>query len=130
MFRLVKVLNGNNQYESTKIPFTAGTVIEKGCPLVCTAGKAAVPGGSAVPEYVALSDSATSKDGMVDVMIITEEMVFRIEYTGTITPLPGMAVAMANLKSKMDAVTFNTNGKGTIVGFDDDKKCVYVRFRK
>ena len=130
MFRLVKVLNGNIQYEVTKLPFSAGTTIKKGCPLVCLAGNAVAPTATAVPEYVALSDSADSTNGKIDAMIITEEMVFRVEYTGTMTPVCSMEVAMTNLKSTMDAVTFNTSGKGIIIGFDDDKKTVYVRFRK
>ena len=130
MFRLVKVLNGHIQCEVTKLNHAASTVIEKGCPLICSAGNATAPSATGVPEYVALSSSADSPNNKVDAMIITEEMVFKIEYTGTMVPVLGMAVGMANLKSKMDAVTFNTNGKGTIVGIEDDKKFVYVRFRK
>ena len=45
-------------------------------------------------------------------------------------PYVGMSVGLATRVSKMDAVTYNTNGKGTVIGISDDAKLVYVRFRK
>lgn len=129
MLRLVKVLNGNNQCEVIRLRCNSYNV-GRGCALVCSGGAFTNPSPTSMPEYVSLSSIDDSHDGKIDAMIVTEDMVFKAEFTGSANPMIGMAVGLANLDSKMDAVSYNTSGKGHIVGIGDDKKTVYVRFRK
>lgn len=130
MFRLVKVLNGNNQYEVMKLGFNASDTIVPGCALTCSNGKVTPASSTAMPDYVALTGSEGALLEQVDAMYITEDMVFKVEFTGSVTPTLGMNVAIANGKYKSDSVSYNSSGKGSIIGIEDDKKYVYVRFRK
>lgn len=131
MFRLVKVLNGNNQCDVTKLKFAQNTVIEKGCALTCNAGNAVTAtSATSIPEFISLTGNTDTPCKKIDAIIVTTDMVFKVEYTGSMTPNMGMSVGLSTLNSKMDAVTYNSNGKGTIIGLDDDKKLVYVRFHK
>lgn len=130
MFRLVKVLNANNQYDVAKLKFNSSAVIGRGCALTCTNGLANSPTSTVTPEYISLSPNDDPACKTVDAIIITAEMIFKVEYTGTVAPYIGMNVGISTHKSKMDAVTYNSSGKGTIVGVEDNGKYVYVRFRK
>ena len=130
MFRLVKVLNGNNQYETVRLKNNGGNDIKMGCMLMHQNGTVAFPSATTKPHYLALKDTASSESGIIDVMMINDNMVFKVEYTGSANPFLGMSVGLANLKGKMDAVTYNTNGKGTIIEIDDDNHLVYVRFHR
>lgn len=130
MFRLVKVLNGNNQCEVQRIPNGSSITVSPGNALICSGGNAAVPGATVAPEYISMANSINPKSNKIDAMLVTEDMVFKVELTGTIAPTIGMSVGLSTHKSQMDAVTFNTNGKGTVIDVDDDGKTVYVRFRK
>ena len=128
MFRLVKVINGNNQCEVFKLrPLPTATIIP-GCTLACSSGMVTNSSATVCPEYVALGTDSIS--GFVNAIVVTEDMIFKVEYTGTTDPLVGMSVGLANHNGKTDAVTYNTSGKGKIVEIDDDKAFVYVRFRK
>ena len=129
MFRLVKVLNGNNQHETHKIGYSDGIDITPGCALVCTGGKASFPTATAMPDYIALSPSGGSAINKIDAMLVTEDMVFLVELTGTLSPTIGTSVGLSTKTSKMDSVSYNSNGKGTIVGIGDHGM-VYVRFHK
>jgi len=129
MFRLVKVLNGNNQCDIFKIKSSVTASIIPGCALVCSNGALANATATVCPDYVALGKD-TKEKGIIDAMVVTEDMIFKVEYTGTTTPLVGMTVGISNHKGKMDGVTYNTSGKGKIVAIDDGGTHVYVRFRK
>ena len=129
MFRLVKVLNGNNQHETHKIGYADGIDIVPGCALVCSGGKASFPSATAMPDYISLSKSGGKASNTVDAMLVTEDMVFLVELTGTLSPTIGTSVGLSTKKDKMDAVSYNTNGKGTIIGIGDHG-LVYVRFHK
>ena len=83
-----------------------------------------------MPDYISLSGNEDAPGDTVDAMFVTEDMVFKVEYTGAAAPYVGMSVGLSTSKYKMDSVTSNTSGKGSILGLDDDKKLVYVRFRK
>ena len=130
MFRLVKVINGNNQFEAVKLGFADSASFGPGCALICSGGVLSSANGTSLPEYISLSGNDEEGKSKVDAMIVTEDMVFKVEYTGSNTPTQGMSVGLSTYKHKMDAVTYNSSGKGIIVGVDDDKKSVYVRFRK
>ena len=130
MFRLVKVLNANNQCEVAKLKFNSSAVIKPGCALSCTSGSLAHASNTVMPDYIALSSNDDPTCDTVDAMFVTEDMVFKVEYHGSATPYIGMLVGLTTKKNKMDAVNYNSSGKGTILALDDDNKLVYVRFRK
>ena len=129
MFRLVKVLNNNTQYELQALPYTTSTYISSGCALSYSDGKLLHTVASNSPDFISItaSDHDPKK---IQVMQISKDMIFKVEFVGSITPVLGMSVGLSTYKYKMDAVTYNTNGKGTIVALDDDNKFVYVRFYK
>ncbi|MBQ7343253.1 MAG: hypothetical protein IJW53_00645 [Clostridia bacterium] len=129
MFRLVKVLNGNNQCEVYKIKPSPSANISPGCALIIASGMVTNSTATMCPEYIALGEEDNAL-GRVNVMVVTEDMVFKVEFTGTTSPLVGMTVGLSNYTGKMDGVTYNTSGKGRIVAVDDTGKYVYVRFRK
>ena len=129
MFRLVKVLNGNNQCDIFKIKSSVTASIIPGCALVCSNGALANATATVCPDYVALGKD-TKEKGIIDAMVVTEDMIFKVEYTGTTVPYVGMAVSLSTGKYKMDSVTNNSSGKGVILALEDDKKLVHVRFRK
>ena len=128
MFRLVKVLNGNNQCEVFKVNYLPSATIVPGCALACSNGKMTNSNATVCPEYISLGVDEDSS--FVNAIVVTEDMIFKVEYTGTTDPLVGMSVGLSNHIGKTDAVTYNTSGKGKIVEIDDDKAFVYVRFRK
>ena len=91
MFRLVKVLNGNNQCDIFKIKSSVTASIIPGCALVCSNGALANATATVCPDYVALGKD-TKEKGIIDAMAVTEDMIFKVEYTGTTAPLVGMTV--------------------------------------
>lgn len=130
MFRLVKVLNGNNQCEVSRLNCAEGTLIAPGCALTCNNGLVAHVSSTVMPDYISLTGNIDSSGTKIEAMLVTEDMIFKVEYTGSTTPLVGMNVGISTGKNKMDSVTYNSGGKGRIVEIDDDKKMVYVKFRK
>lgn len=130
MFRLVKVLNGNSQADVHLLKCNINTAYTLGEALVCTSGTASSPSANSAPDYIALTRNYSIDNKYLDAQVVTENSVFKVEYIGTMAPYVGMSVGLATRVSKMDAVTYNTNGKGTVIGISDDAKLVYVRFRK
>lgn len=130
MFRLVKVLNANNQCSVAKLKYNPSSVFGAGCALSCLSGTLSTPANTAMPDYISLSGNENISSDTVDAMFVTEDMVFKVEYTGSTAPYVGMSVGLSNGKYKMDSVTSNSSGKGSILALEDDKKLVYVRFRK
>ena len=130
MFRLVKVLNSNNQCEVAKLKFNASANITPGCALSCSSGSLTHSANTSMPDYISLSSNNDPSIKTIDAMFVTEDMVFKVEYVGNTEPYVGMGVGLATKKNKTDSVTYNSSGKGVILGVDDDKKLVYVRFRK
>ena len=130
MFRLVKVLNANNQCTVAKLKFNSNAIIGPGCALSCSSGLLLSAVNTTMPDYISLTSNEDPSCKTVDAMFVTEDMVFKVEYTGSTTPYTGMSVGLSTNKYKMDSVTNNTSGKGTILEVEDDKKFVYVRFRK
>lgn len=130
MFRLVKVLNANNQCNVSKLKYNASATIGPGCALSCSNGLLVSSASTAVPDYVSLYGNDDPSRNTIEAMFVTEDMVFKVEYVGSTTPYVGMIVGLATSTHKMDSVTNNTSGKAAIIGIDDDQKLVYVRFRK
>jgi hypothetical protein len=130
MFRLVKVINGNIQYENHKITAGTSNTIAPGCALTCQNGTLATPTATSMPDFIAISSNHGDASKKIDVMMVTEDMVFKVEFTGTVTPTLGMSVGLSTKINKMDAVTYNANGKGTVIGIDNMTDLVYVKFRK
>lgn len=129
MLRLVKILNSNNQYEVVRLKYNLQINLGPGSALGCTGGIFTTAMNTDMPAFVALGICDTQTDKM-DAICVTEDMIFKTEYTGTATPYVGMIVGLSTHKYKLDAVTFNSNGKGIVVGVDDSKKLVYVRFHR
>ena len=130
MFRLVKILNNDTKAEVQLIPAKEGISYVKGEALSISNGNATSTTATAVPEYIYLSRSHISHVGKIEVMAVTEDSIFKVEYTGTLTPYIGMPVCLSTKIIRMDAVSYSTSGKGTIVGIDEEPGMVYVRFRK
>lgn len=130
MFRLVKVLNGHTQAEVRFLKRNPLIVLLPGCALTCTNGAISVPATSDFPEYIALSPNNFSNTDKAEAILVTEDMVFKVEYTGSVTPMIGMTVGLAIRNNVVEAVTYSSSGKGTIIGLDEDTGLVYVRFRK
>ena len=101
-----------------------------GCALTCSSGSLSSAAVAMMPDYISMVGSNEAEDGKVDAMFVTEDMVFKVEYTGATAPYPGMTVGLSTKKQKMDSVTYSTSGKGTIVAIDDTPTLVYVRFRR
>ena len=130
MFRLVKVLNSNTQCSIARIKYNPSIAFGPGCPLSCLSGTLSTPANTSMPDYISLYGNEGIDSDSVDAMFVNEDMVFKVEYTGSSAPYVGMSVGLATGKYKMDSVTSNSSGKGTILAVEDDKKLVYVRFRK
>lgn len=130
MFRLVKVLNGNTQGEVKRIDSPQNALYLRGEAVISSGGSIATPTALSVPDYIYLSYSTASHPGKIYVLLVTENSVFKVEYVGAIKPYVGMPVGLATHKYRMDAVTYNSNGKGTVIDVDDTGEFVLVRFRK
>lgn len=130
MFRLVKRLNGNTHCENVKLRVGTPFDIRFGDALSCVNGVIAPPAVSSSPDYISMLDLQKASSSYIDCMVVTEDMVFLVEYQGATPPVMGMTVAIANSGNKRDRVSFNANGKGTIIGISDNKELVYVVFRK
>ena len=130
MFRLIKVINSHNQCEVKRLPFNNSFTVGKGCAILCANGTATQPTATQSPDYITLTSSEESDGKWLDAMMITEDMVFKVEYSGSEAPFMGMPVGLATVKYKMDAVSHNSSGKAVILNVDDDKRYVYVSFRK
>ena len=130
MFRLVKVIGGNTQYDVVKLTYASSSPLGCGCALSCSNGNTTNASATVMPEYISLTNSENLVNRKIDAMIITEDMVFKVEFSGTGTPSVGMPVGLATEKFKMDSVSYNASGKGEIIALEDDKKYVYVKFRK
>lgn len=130
MFRLVKIINNNTAAETQLVPKKYDATYTRGEALISTNSGAAMPTATSSPDYIFISMNHDHNYNKINVQLVTEDSVFKVEYTGNVTPYKGMSVGLATHTLNMDAVTYNTSGKGTIMDIDDDKRFVYVRFRK
>jgi hypothetical protein len=130
LFRLVKVLNSDTKAEVQLIPKRPSSTFSRGEALVCFNGYASSPTSTAFPEYIYLSQNYVTNPRKLEAMAVTEDSVFKADYSGTVTPYIGMPVGLSTKISGMDAVNYSSTGKGIIIGIDTDKDLVYVRFRK
>lgn len=130
LFRLVKVINGNIQYEVVRLNYVSSSPIGVGCALSCSNGNTSNASATVMPDYISMTDSESISDRWINGMLVNEDMIFKVEFTGTAAPAIGMSVGLATDKYKMDAVAYNSSGKGKIIDIDDGGKYVYVKFRK
>ena len=130
MFRLVKVINSHTQCETHMLERNPSTYFGAGCALTGTTGYATSTSANSCPDYISAAAVTNSNKKKIPAILVTEDMVFKVEYTGALSPAMGMAVGLTTIDNKMDAVTYNSSGKGSIIGIDDDSKFVYVKFRK
>ena len=129
MLRLVKVLNGNTQFDVVRLKYNTGVNLGPGSAMTCSGGLYTALPNTDTPEFVAIgiTDIPFKR---IDGITVTEDMIFKSEYTGSAVPYVGMPVGLSTHSYKMDAVTYNANGKGIVVGVDDNTKLVYVRFHR
>jgi len=97
--------------------------------VVCKDGYLATAEKDEFPTYIVI-DKCDSATYHCICMPVTENMIFKVEYLDTVTPIMGLRVGLASHKNPMDAVKYSASGKGVIIGIDDDPKFVYVRFVK
>ena len=129
MFRLVKVLNGNTQADIHLIP-DPDTSFSLGNAVVCHNNKTEKVPATGLPEYIILGRNYVTHKGFVAAQLITEDSIFKVEYTGSVKPYVGMPVGISTYITGSDAVTYNINGKGSVTRVDNNSGLVYVRFRK
>ena len=128
MFRLTKVLNGNTQGEIRYVNASRSAIFTKGEALITNNGNLTSPSAISMPEYIYLTRNPRMRPEKVDLLLVTENSVFKVEYTGNVKPYIGMPVGLSTHKTRMDGVTHNSNGKGTVLSVDDNGKFVFVRF--
>ena len=126
MFRLAKIIGSSNTSEEVvNFNIKMNTGINSGSVVSCVNNVLLNTSADAFPDYVFMSVS----DGIKKCYAITENMIFKVEFTSDITPKLGMQVGLSNLFGKADSVAYNTNGKGIIVGIESPT-IVYVKFKK
>ena len=130
MFRLVKVLNGYTQGDVKLLKHNKPYGIPCGVAVIYTNQTVSTPSASAKPEYVTLATSYRLKSPRVNAILVTENMIFKVEFIGNSAPAVGMSVGLASSGMEMDSVSYNSNGKGTIIGIERETGLVYVRFSK
>ena len=131
MFRLVKVLNGYTQGDVQLLKHNKSYGLPPGGVAIAYTNQAiSTPAAAAKPDYITLATSHRLNSPRLNAMLVTENMIFKVEYTGNATPTVGMSVGLASSGTNMDSVTYNSNGKGTIIGIERDTGLVYVRFSK
>ena len=128
MFRLAKVLNSNFQYEVVTLKNTDNIPADAGCALVCVDGVIAPAMCTSMPEFISFGNPNEDDRTTVTAMLVTENMIFKAEYTGDVKPYIGMTVGLSKSVCEMDSVCPDKNGKGTVLGTDENQNLVYVRF--
>ena len=130
MFRLAKVLNSNLQYEVVTLKNTENIPVEAGCAIICDGGAIAPATCTSMPEYITFVNPDEDNYTTVTAMLVTENMIFKTEYTGDTKPYVGMTVGLSKAAYEMDSVCPDKNGKGTVLSVDEKHNLVYVRFRR
>lgn len=131
MFRLIRSLKGNHQCEIVKLNANGSLAVVYGSAVNGTSSGVAAPTATASPDFIVLDTVASGEQKKIDAIIVSEDMVFKVEYTGATPPYVGMSVGLSSLRGTMDAVTYNNSGKGTVIAVEEeDRKYVHVRFRK
>ncbi len=128
MFRLVKI-----NYAGTNVP-KYEKFSRVGCTFIPKAGAAVDRIGNTIVEATYFPRFIVAKDyqisGTDDYLCyeVTENMVFKVELIGDEPAELGRMVGLASTGSLIDAVEYNEDGAGRIVGICDDPKYVYVKF--
>ena len=130
MLRLVKVLNGNLQYEVVSLkPDTSVTVLP-GSALLLVDGVLIKANETSMPDYIAITGNEDTDCKKINAVMVTENMVFKTEYEADKKPYIGMKVGLCGANGVADTVTYNENGKGTVLGIEDGETLVYVKFHR
>ena len=132
MFRLARMLNTSNITEETvKLQKSPSLAVSAGTALTINLGTLSTATYDAFPDYILTKDTKDESSTKVLAYHVTENMVFKVDYTNAIPPKLGMKVGIYSLPDcPSGAVGFNTNGKGMIVDIEPGGKKVYVRFSK
>ena len=129
MFRLAKILNTSNASEETVfLTKKSSDPYPMGCALVCTNGSISYAAADSYPDYIVTNDVNSLSRGKIQCFQVTENMVFKVEYTSAIAAKLGMRVGITSSSGSPSTVTFNLNGKGLIVALDENPNIVYVKF--
>lgn len=133
MFRLVKNIDNSTTFpevirmEASRLAYSytlGGTAILKN-------GNLETPAPSDFPDLVfAASSDRFHRSNIADAFYVTEGMVFKVEYIGTSSPRVGLTVGLAKFLNGMDAVSYNSSGKGLIIAIDENPQYVYVKFHR
>lgn len=128
MFRLTKInYAGNNapKYERFSVedctfPLKAGVAVDRLENKIIEA--------TYYPRYIVAKDYDESEGEDCLCYEVTENMEFKVELLGTERAELGRIVALAVTTDAKDAVEYNDDGSGRIIGIADDPKYVYVKF--
>ena len=128
MFRLVKILGSSNVHENpVELNSKINGAIAAGSAVSCTNNVLFNTAADAAPDYIFSRYSIANDKKLC--YPVTNDMIFKVEYDSAATPKIGMKVGITSVKNDSDAVTFNSSGKGVIVGIENPNM-VYVRFQK
>ena len=128
MFRLIKTLGNSSINENVvELGIKVNGAPISGSAVSCTNNIISNTNSDAAPDYIFKSSSASKST--VFCYSVTNDMIFKVEYTSAMTPKIGMKVGIADKNGASDAVAYNSNGKGIIVDVIN-KNMVHVRFQK
>ena len=128
MFRFVKTLSGGNVHENiNELDVKISGSIIQGSAVSCANNVLTNTSADGIPDYIFQRYSMSK--GLKICQTITNDMIFRVEYTSSTTPKIGMRVGLSNHLGVADAVAYNSSGKGLIIGIENPNM-VYVRFQK
>ena len=128
MFRLVKMLSNDSISENVfelNVKMNGTPIL--GSALSCTNNILSCAASDAFPDYI-LKASPENKSTFCCSMV-TDDMVFKVEYTSAMAPKIGMKVGITDKNGPSDAVSYSSSGKGIIIGVIN-KNMVYVKFQK
>ncbi len=129
MFRYVKTIN-NSIYSMEPVYIKSANLEEyyPGCCVCVERGYAFLPETGMKPTHISVGSTESLKFGMIQCFAIKRDMLFKVEYVGSITPTAGSKVGLSFYHSRYDAVTHDPNGCATIQAVCENPKYVYVTF--
>ena len=96
---------------------------------VCSTGSLISADANSFPEYMIASASHINKPNNTVCFPVTENMIFLVEFVGTVKPQIGMKVGIKDFDGiPASSVSFSSSGKGVILSFSDKENLVYVKF--
>ena len=128
MFRLAKILDSSNVTENAvELRIKTNGSIVPGSAVSCSNNVLYNTAADSAPDYI-LARYSNTNDAKI-CYTVTNDMIFKVEFNAVVSPKLGMKVGLSKSMSDADCVTYNSNGKGIIVGIEN-QNMVYVRFQK